>query len=366
MTTIARRHFPISSDQKARAAYFATLFVENADNALSLLEDALASVDDEDQTVLVQACLSAISDNPNAQHAFTPTSSFFADLKRLVILAYSKVHPESDHNRPSGVVYSPDLRDKAEEVRDLLFKTLTKIPGLATYRALQDLHQYGDFPIPAWRMREVIRARAEGDSELDRWSPNDIMSFQHDFQNVPSTSQDLQRVGLIQLEEIEHHLLHGDFNQGVVVASLKNETAVQNWFADKLQSLQGRSFTLEREPHVTDEREPDIRLSSRTSDARCPIEIKIAESWSLSELRIALEEQLCGSYLRVQENRYGILLLVHQKGRTKGWKCGDRLLSFLEVVDDLCNLASDLGATSPSAPQPAICAIDLSTLPPNS
>ena len=264
-----------SRDHNVCAAYFASLFIENANIAISMLEDALATVDDGEQTALVEACLSAISDDLHVQHAFTPPALVFADLKRFVIIAYSKVHPEADHNRLSGVVYSPDQRDKAEEVRNSLFKTLTETPGLATYRALGDLRQKGDFPIPDYRMREFERVRAEADSELDRWSSSDVLSFRSDFHNRPATAQDLQRAGLIRLEEIAHDLLHGDFNQGFVVARLENETAVQNWFASRLQSLQGQCYTVEREVHVADEREPDLRLSSRISDARCPLRSRL-------------------------------------------------------------------------------------------
>ena len=342
-----------------RAEYFAAFFVENPADAVSYLDNAVAELEEDEQTILVQACLAALSKDRDARKAFLPGTLPFDCLLRLIRLAFAKVHPSADNNHPSGVVYTPNQRDAAEEVRNALFKTFTETPGLATYSALRKLRESCKFPVPTWRMLRFETTRAEADSELDPWSPADVLEFQNSFFNIPATSQDLLRVALVQLLEIEHQLLHGNYNQGVVVAELQDETAIQNWFADRLELLQGRSFTLEREPHVADEKKPDIRLSSRVSDARCPIEIKIAENWSLSGLNNALDDQLCGRYLRDTDNRYGVLLLIHQKARPKGWKSGSLYLQFSDVVSYLRSRAREISADDPLSPQPAIFAIDL-------
>ena len=92
---------------------------------------------------------------------------------------------------------------------------------------------------------------------------------------------------------------------------------------DYLRRSQGRSYTVEREPHVVDENEPDIRARA-ANDASVPIEIKVAESWTFEELKAALVLQLCGRYLRARGGRHGILLLVHQKARSRGWTKSNR------------------------------------------
>ena len=61
---------------------------------------------------------------------------------------------------------------------------------------------------------------------------------------------------------------------------LQNEREVQVWVANELRARKGRAYTGEREPHVVEEKEPDIRLQASGSDASLPIEIKVAESWS--------------------------------------------------------------------------------------
>ena len=60
--------------------------------------------------------------------------------------------------------------------------------------------------------------------------------------------------------------------------------------ANELRNRQGRAYSVEREPHVVDEKEPDIRLRAKASDASLPIEVKVPESWSLAELEEALTD----------------------------------------------------------------------------
>ena len=111
---------------------------------------------------------------------------------------------------------------------------------------------------------------------------------------------------------MQHALLHDDFSQGQTLKSIGSEKEVQKWAADRLRLKQGRSFSVEREPHVVDEKEPDVRIRAKATDANVSMEIKVAESWSLTELDDALEVQLCGRYLRSDQGRYGVLLLVQR------------------------------------------------------
>jgi hypothetical protein len=93
------------------------------------------------------------------------------------------------------------------------------------------------------------------------------------------------------------------------------------------------------------------------------MEIKVAESWTLDELEGALRVQLVGRYLRDRHNRHGILLLVHQKTRPKGWQTATgEFLVFEQVVSHLRALARLIAAASPNAPQVEIAAIDVSSM----
>ena len=162
---------------------------------------------------------------------------------------------------------------------------------------------------------------------------------------------------------MQHELHHGDFQQGKTLANLIGERAVQNWTADRL-AFQARSIRLgrAREVHVADEKEPDIRLRAKATDASVPVEIKIAQSWKLEELESALKDQLCGKYLRAKDGRHGILLLVYQAPKPGGWPDHvGKALTFSEVVSHLRAMAVAISAAAFDAPQPEIAILDVSS-----
>jgi hypothetical protein len=175
------------------------------------------------------------------------------------------------------------------------------------------------FPVDKARLRELANERAAQDSESAQWLPDEVIAFEQTAEAAPRTGKDLQRSALRCFEDMQHDLLHGDFAQGATVQALADEPAVQNWIAERLRLKQGRAYSVEREPHVVDEKEPDVRLRAKSPDASVAVEIKIPERWSLGDLEAALTDQLCGRYLRARDARYGILLLVHQKSRANGW-----------------------------------------------
>ncbi len=261
-------------------------------------------------------------------------------LERLVRLAYQTIRVEEDNVHPPGVVYSPDSRDDAEQARGAAFQLLVNTPGRATYKA---------------------KERAAQDSESDSWKAGGAAAFEQSAETEPQTPRDLQLAALRRLADMQHDLHHDDFQQGETLAGLAGEDAVQKWIADRMRLKQGRSNSVEREVHVADENEPDIRLRAKATDASVPAEVKVAESWTLDELEAALKTQLCGKYLRAREGRHGILLLVHQKSRPKGWQGPHgAMLTFDQVVKHLRAVAVAIAASSSDAPEPEIAVLDVS------
>ena len=167
---------------------------------------------------------------------------------------------------------------------------------------------------------------------------------------------------LRRFDDMQHDLLYDDFAQGATLQGLPDENAVQNWIADRLNVKKGLAYSVERESHVVDEKEPDVRLRAKAGGASVPIEIKVPESWTLKELEAALIDQLCGQYLRARDARHGILLLVHKKPRSKGWQDTETgaFLTFSEVVSRLEALAVHAAGAAPDAAQPEISVLDVS------
>jgi hypothetical protein len=282
-------------------------------------------------------------------------------LERLVHLGYQTIRPENDNVHLSGEVYSPDTRDDAEAARSAAFGRLVNTPNRAGFDAIMRLTEVSGFPVAKERLFELAKERAEKDSESAPWAPGEAAQFEKSAETEPSTPRDLQLVGMRRLADMQYDLYHDDFQQGETLAGLPNEKAVQKWTADRLRLKQGRSYSVEREVHVAGENEPDIRLRAKVTDVSVPIEIKVAESWTLEQLEAALTRQLCEKYLRARDARHGILLLVHLAPKRGGWPdANGKALTFAEVVAHLRRMAIAIAGSSEDAPQPEIAVLDVS------
>jgi hypothetical protein len=280
----AIKRFNGAGEARVGGLYLAAAFAVDSAAATDALMARLDTMQVQAQTALVEQILPSVFGTGFRSVNVAPPDLSFASLERLVGLAFRTIRVEEDRNRASGQVFSPDERDNAERARGAALNQLIETPGRSTFDAILRLAENPDCPIPGARLREWAHNRAALDSESAPWLPADAVAFEQTAKTAPSTPKDLQRVALRHLEDMQHDLLHADFAQGATVKGLPEETAVQNWIADRLRLTQGRAYSVEREPHVVDEKEPDVRLRARVSDASVAIEIKVPESWTLEQL----------------------------------------------------------------------------------
>jgi hypothetical protein len=284
-----------------------------------------------------------------------------SSLERLIRLAFASIRVEDDNVHPDGGLFSPDGRDDAENARNAAFNRLVNTPGRASFDAILRLAKVAGFPISEARLSELAKERAAKDSESATWKPSEVFEFEQTAETQPQTARDLLMVARRRLADMQYDLLHDDFQQGETLAGLGNERAVQKWIADRLQLKQGGSYSVDREVHVAEEKEPDLRLRAKATDASVPLEVKVAETWTLPQLEAALTTQLCDQYLRAREGRHGILLLVHQKPRPRGWTRKSKRLSFDAVVARLRTMAAKIAGSASDAPQPEVAVLDVSS-----
>ncbi len=359
---LAIDRFNSIQDPQISAQYLGVAYALDTSKATDALTAKLDLLGEQDKTPLVERVLPHIFGSHWSRAPTLVTAIDLPTLERLVALAFRIVKPEEDRDRANKGVYSPDERDIAEAARSSALEALIKTPGQATFDAISRMAAQHQLPFAAERLRTMAHGRAAADSEDTPWLAGEVAAFEEAAERRPSTGKQLQALAMQRLADMQHDLIHGDFQQGRTLSALPDERSVQNWMADRLRQLQGTSYSIEREPHVADEKEPDLRFRARATDANVATEIKVASSWSLAKLEEALVTQLCGRYLRARDGREGILLLVNQKERSKGWQRPDgTLIDFNQVVDHLRAMASSIRSSSQDGPQPEICAIDVSS-----
>ena len=284
---LAIERFGSAVDPAASSLYISVVFAVDGAAATHAVFAKLNKLKRAAQPAFVQRMLPHVfgrqfsDDVPNVENL--PLSS----LEQLIRLAFATIRVEDDNVHPSGAVFSPDGRDDAENARSGAFNRLVGTPGRATFDAILRLASVKGFPISKVRLRALAKERAAKNSESAAWRPDEVVAFEQTAQIEPHTARDLQMVALRRLTDMQYDLLHDDFQQGETLAGQRDEKAVQKWTADRLRLKQGRSYSVEREVHVADEKEPDVRLRAKATDASVPLEVKVAETWTWAQLERA-------------------------------------------------------------------------------
>jgi len=116
-------------------------------------------------------------------------------------------------------------------------------------------------------------------------------------------------------------------------------------------------YTIGSEEEFADAKKSDIRFNAPQVVAPVPVELKIADNWTISELAERFENQLIGQYMRVSS--HGIFLLVHN-GKVSGWNdpATKQRLTFAEVVDTMKRNTVDLKRKYPRVVALEVIGID--------
>ncbi len=361
-TIMLEDRFAAAPSQAKAIPFLVALYDLDASAAINALDARLTTLDSAAQTKFMVGVLSSLFNRWDSSR-YDMTKVSLETLERLVQCAYRTVRYSDDNVHPSGKAYSPDDRDDAESARSALLKTLVDTAGPASYAAILRVAQIPGMELGASRFKRLARERAELDSEHLQWPPGELYAFEQTFEIAPANPIDLQNLASRRIRNISFDLVNRDFEQGGrVLAGLKSEREVQYWVAERLERDAGRSYSVEREPEVASQKKPDIRIISKapTSNSKVQVEIKVVDDLSLSELQKALEVQLIGQYLRDRFNTCGILLLVYQKERVKGWKALDGgFLPIAGVANYLSTIADRVSTGGFNAPRAKIEVIDV-------
>jgi hypothetical protein len=353
-----------ADDPVIAAHYLLLLFAIEGEVAVDALSDRMATYNPAQQATLCSALLPRIVGGRFARGAVLKQTFDIPRLEQMLLLAFQGIRVSEDLKHPEGEVYSIGERDEAEGAREAIFSRILETPGEATNAVLRRLMTIPDFPIKPERLRIQALRRAERDAELAPWLPGDLIEMERSFDRAPTTTADLLLLAQRRLEAVHHDLIHGKFAQGDTLQALPDEDAVQRWIADQLETRKTGAYSVQRESEVVGATAPDIMLTSRHSGVDLPIEIKVVDGMTVTEMEAALETQLCGQYLRHQSSRHGVLLLVYQHVRAMGWSlvANEPFVPFSIVLEHLETRARAIREASGMGPQPHVVAIDVSTV----
>ena len=290
--------------------------------------------DPSHQTEFVMHCITRITGNRRAS-AIIARDAFeeARHLKELYLLAHRYVRIADDIDRADCGVYSPGLRDYAQDARHAILGRLEKLPGKDAYNALREIAE--EAPLP--HMREWIRksalSKAEQEGDIPLWSSANVREFYTHLERTPETHKDLAEFAKLRLLDLKEDWENGDQSIASVLLNQK-ETEVRKFIGNTLRQQSRSRYHVVPEEELADGKRPDLRMNGTHFDEPVPIELKLANRWTGNQLIERLENQLCGDYLRDRRSSRGIFLLVNQD-TGRHWEIDGQRLGFDALIPAL-------------------------------
>ncbi|MEA1648788.1 hypothetical protein UAJ10_07130 [Nitrospirillum sp. BR 11164] len=257
-------------------------------------------------------------------------------MKELLLLMHRYIRQADDIERAGRGVYSPGLRDDAQDARNALLSFIVETTGKEAFLALMDIA--ADHPDTDSRPWTALRAKnkAAQDADFAPWSVQQVREFAAALERTPANHHELWYLAVDRLTNLKHDLEGGDASLAAILARAECETEVRNFIGGWCRDRAAGRYVIPQEEEMADAKRPDLRFHGVGFDGPVPAELKIADAWTGPHLFERLENQLCGDYLRDVRSSRGVFVLVHT-GKKAWWEhpSGGRLESFDALVGGL-------------------------------
>jgi hypothetical protein len=280
--------------------------------ALAARIDSLSS--DEEKATFAMLCLIAIVGSRTASRC-RQNYKTVEHVKSLYLLMHTYIRIAEDIDRAGKGVYSPGLRDDAQNARDGLLAFIRETPGKESFLALQEIAEAH----PAERLRPwsafYAQQKATADSQTPPWEPSKVVEFHESLESTPSTHRDLWSLAIDRLLDLKHDLEDSDSSYAEILLQTNQETSIRKFIGKWLRDHAAGRYVVPQEEQLADDKRPDYRFQNSQYYAPVPVELKLSQNWSGPGHFERLENQLCGDYLRDISSSCGIFLLVNHGGQ---------------------------------------------------
>jgi hypothetical protein len=357
---LASRKCDILAEWDHVARWFVVWMGVAPDEAITVLIARIGSMSDsEQQTLFAMIFVTQLlgGRRTEVRQAFkTPQH-----LKSLYLLMHKYIRREDDIDRAGKGVYSPGLRDDAQDARSNLFRLLNEIPGKASFLALMEITEtHPNEKSRLWAMLQA-KTKAEQDGDIESWLPEQVKDFNDQHERTPCNHKELYELAVLQLHDLKDNLEQGDTSIAGNLRKETLETEVRKFIGWILREKAFGRYSIPQEEEFADAKRPDLRFHGVGFDGPVPVELKLVDNkWSGQKLCERLENQLCGDYLRDNRSNRGIFVLVY-RGKKKSWKMPDSTnrVDFLGLVEALQEYWLHISPKFPGVDDITVIGIDL-------
>jgi hypothetical protein len=281
-------------------------------------------------------------------------------LRALYSLMHQLIRVQDDIDRAGRGVYSPGLRDDAQDGRNRILKELNEISGKEAFLALEAIAvTYRRAPSYPY-LEMLCRGKAEQEADLKPWTPINVREFHDRLDRTPSTHRELADLAILRLLDLKDDLEEGDASVAAIIKAVNEETMLRNFIGHELRQKAFGRYAIPQEEEMADAKRPDLRFHGVCVDAPVPVELKIADNWSGPSLFERLENQLAGDYLRDVRSGRGVFALVY-RGEKMRWELPGSLRSvyFDGLIDALREHWAKIAMKFPGVDDISVIGIDL-------
>ncbi|MBC3832304.1 ATP-binding protein [Undibacterium amnicola] len=288
--------------------WISALLAISPTDATTILENELILVESNEISSGVKWIAKLFGKELN-KRLFTLTNTNFTPqvLLKLLRLAYKHANPKDDPVHKGS--YAPNMRDNAKRGRDALLTAVLNLTGSEGWNAKQEL---ADDPLLTdFKDRALSLATESAAREMDDqiYSPTEISDFYKSYEVAPKTRDELFKMMLDHLDDLEDSLLRDD-SLKELWRSIPEEKMMRQAISHELIRISKNNYHVSQEGVTAEEKETDIRIQLCNCDLQGVIELKLGDGRSGRDLRDTLKNQIVTKYMAPEYRRAGCLLVT--------------------------------------------------------
>jgi len=358
---IAAQKAKATKNLKTAPMWFAMWVGVDPAVAIPALAARLAEIkEDSNKTIFAMRFITALVGGRRESRSARQAYREVEYMKQLYLLMHGYVRQEDDIDRTGKGVYSPGLRDDAQNARNALVSFIRETPGKEAFLALIDISRaHPDETARPW-MAFHAKEKATLDADAPAWSPRQVRDFHEQLDRTPTNHRDLWYLAVDRILDLKHDLEEGDASIASILQPMDKETEIRKYIGNWCRERSGGRYVIPQEEELADAKRPDLRFHGVGFDGPVPTELKLADKWTGPHLFERLEIQLCGDYLRDKRSSRGIFALVYHGNKTS-WELpnGKRAEGFAALIEALQNHWTILSPQFPGVEDIKVIGIDL-------
>ncbi|SDG59109.1 NACHT domain-containing protein [Thalassobaculum litoreum] len=293
-------------------------------------------IDPAEQTELALSFIVALVGSRSQEGRSRQAFRTVEHMKSLYLLMARYIRQQDDIERAGQGVYSPELRDDAQDARNALIAFIRETSGKEAFLALLEIGRAHPHESSRPWMSYHAKTKAAADADVEAWSPSQVQEFGKVLMVTPANHRELWYHAIDKLDTLKQDIENGDSSIASILQAVDQETEFRKFIGGWCRDRAAGRYIVSQEEELSDAKRPDLRFFGVGFDAPVPTELKLADKWTGPHLFERLEMQLCGDYLRDVRSNRGIFLFVYL-GEKSYWDLpnGRRAETFEMLIEEL-------------------------------